>query len=429
MHSLDAEGAHYGGPYARLAADCHGLLADPQGLLYAFGPGLKGLVEVPPPRALAKQGYYVSQGLDSGREGCQWHRLAFTFAQSIPIGTRFTVWTYTSDQERSADELDNLLPHEWQTGQTNVADCLVLSPPGRWLWLKIDFQGDGVETPMLQSLKVFYPRETYLQYQADPDSKDFLERFLSIFETIAQGTDDKIDHIAQYFDPDGVSEDFLPWLMAWVKLMTEADWPIATKRRLLRHAPELYRWRGTPRGLKRILQLAFGLEVQILEQFRLRRWVFLNEQSTLGSGVQLWGSGVMNRLQLDSGLALGDGRLIGSQEPLLDPFNIYAHKFSVFVPAALSRSELKERQIRKVIELEKPAHTQFSLCKVEARFRVGVQSRVGFDTLLGAYPRLVLNYCSTLGYDAVLNAAPEDQGPPAMRVGHSHRVGVTSVVG
>jgi phage tail-like protein len=433
-YSLEADGPPFLGIYALLAGACHGLLATPEGKLYAFGPGLAGLIEVPPPQALAKQGRYVSQGLDSQREGCQWHKLVFSLAEPIPIGTQFTVWTYTADEARSADEIDSLLPHEWQTAQSNPSDCLILSPPGRWLWLKIDFQGDGVATPILKSVKAFYPRETYLQYlpavyQADPDSKDFLERFLSIFETLAQGTDDTIDHIAQYFDPDGVSEEFLPWLMAWVKLMVEADWPIATKRRLLRHAPELYRWRGTPQGLKQMLKLAFGLDVQILEQFRLRQWIFLNTQSTLGSGVQLWGSGVMNRLQLDGGLALGDGRLMGSQEPLLDPFNIYAHKFSVFVPAALSRSEVQEQQIRKVIELEKPAHTQFALCKVEGRFRVGVQSRVGFDTLLGAYPRLVLNYCSTLGYDAVLNAAPEDQGPPAMRVGHSHRVGVTSVVG
>jgi hypothetical protein len=101
----------------------------------------------------------------------------------------------------------------------------------------------------------------------------------------------------------------------------------------------------------------------------------------------------------------------------------------VFVPAALLRTELTERLLRHLIETDKPAHAQYTLCKVEARFRVGVQATVGFDTLVGAYPRLVLNHCATLGNDTLLNRAPEEWGPATIKVGERGRVGVTTAVG
>ena len=237
----------------------------------------------------------------------------------------------------------------------------------------------------------------------------------------------KIDHVAEYFDPDGVPDRrFLEWLASWVDMTFYQDWSLETRRRLLRHAPELYRQRGTPAGLKQILWLIFGIKVEILEHFRLRHWLFLNNQSTLGGRSQLWGNQIINRLQLEENSRIGDFALVGTSDPEHDPFSLYAHRFSVFIPRALS-PPLKERQIRAVIEDQKPGHTQYTLEKVESRFRVGVQSTVGMDTLVGTYPRLVLNHCSTLGYDTILNSAPERQ-TPALEVGRK-RVGVNTTVG
>jgi hypothetical protein len=82
-----------------------------------------------------------------------------------------------------------------------------------------------------------------------------------------------------------------------------------------------------------------------------------------------------------------------------------------------------------LIETEKPAHTQYTLEKVEPRFRLGMQSTLGLDTQIGVYPRLVLSHCSTLGYDTLLGCDPLKHGPPIMQLGEQARVGVTAVVG
>ena len=42
--------------------------------------------------------------------------------------------------------------------------------------------------------------------------------------------------------------------------------------------------------------------------------------------------------------------------------------------------------MRRAVAAEKPAHTEFDLCLVEPRLRVGLQSTVGVDTILGALP-------------------------------------------
>jgi phage tail-like protein len=437
---LEEEGCHYAGCYSKQYGPCTGMAGDVRGHLFSVGGESGSVAEIPSPKGFKKSGTYISRPLDSHIERCQWHKILLDFENDIPIGTSVTVWTYTSEDEQSPEKILDLQDEEWQTGQTNAKDFLILSPPGRFLWLKIKFEGNGIDTPTLRHLKAYFPRLTYMQYlpavyQADPVSKDFLERFLAIFETILSGIEGKIDNLAQYFDPDGVPEDFLPWIAAWVDMVFDPSWrlPLLTQRQLLRNAPALYRQRGTPAGLKQLLRLALGLEVQILEHFQLRRWLFLASQATLGNRSQLWGNCIVSRLQLEENARIGDFALVGTGDPVRDPFHVYAHKFSVFVPAAaLCRSALTgraERMLRHFIEHEKPAHTDYVLCKVEARFRVGIQATIGFDTLVGAYPRLVLNYCAILGYDTLLSCAPEEQGPATLKVGERARVGVTAVVG
>ncbi len=42
--------------------------------------------------------------------------------------------------------------------------------------------------------------------------------------------------------------------------------------------------------------------------------------------------------------------------------------------------------LRRAIEAEMPAHVHYDLCLVEAGMRVGIQSTVGLDTILGDAP-------------------------------------------
>jgi len=84
----------------------------------------------------------------------------------------------------------------------------------------------------------------------------------------------------------------------------------------------------------------------------------------------------------------------------------------------------KPDEVTAVLEQEKPAHTQYHLCVLEPRMRVGFQARVGIDAIVGgAPPSLRLGETSTLCADASF------AGPAAARVGAGIRLGVSTWVG
>lgn len=98
-------------------------------------------------------------------------------------------------------------------------------------------------------------------YHGDP----FVHNFLGIFKSILEPLDRMISHIYYYFDPRLAPEHLLPWLATWVDLVLNENWPIERRRELIRFAAELYRTRGTRRGMNRYLRIYSGVEPQIIE--------------------------------------------------------------------------------------------------------------------------------------------------------------------
>jgi phage tail-like protein len=388
------------------------------GVLVAGGSTVTAL---PPPAGLVRAGDVLSRPLDSGRESCAWHRVELDLVRPLPLGTTVIVSTYTDDEARPAEEIEALDAGEWRAGPAGADDFLVLSGPGRYLWLKLELRGNASDTPVVRGMRVHFPRQGYLQYlpavyQADPVSRDFLGRFLSIFETVLASVEARVEDLPRYLDPDGVPPEFLAWLAGWIDLSFERGWSTAVRRRLLRSAPDLYRRRGTAEGLRRLLKIVIGADVRLLEHYRARRWVSLGG-AALGGRTELGGTCRAPRLQLEENSRIGDFSLIGPGDPRRDPFASHAHRFSVFVPGRRLRPESSARRLRALIDGAKPAHTQFEVVPVEPRFRVGVQATLGLDAVVGAYPRLVLNRCATLGHDSRLGCAAGATGPPVVRVG------------
>ncbi len=99
--------------------------------------------------------------------------------------------------------------------------------------------------------------------------------------------------------------------------------------------------------------------------------------------------------------------------PLADD---YAHLFTVFVPAAQVPLAAQRQALRDLIEAEKPAHTDFQLCLVEPRMRVGVQARVGIDSIIaGPGPTLRLG-SGELGRDSYLGGESEPSETDTMLI-------------
>ncbi len=407
------------------------LMMDDGGSLYASLADM-GLITsfLPEETRYEEEGSFISKPLDSKVYKCRWHRIVID--ADIPEDTSIIVRTYTSESKKDNVEIKDISSSRWTNSRINAKDFLVLSPPGRYLWLQVTLKGNISSTPVLKALMVYYPRVSYLRYlpkvyQEDETSRLFLERFLSIFETIFTGFEDEIDNIARYFNPMAVPKEFLTWLASWLALVLDENWPDEKKRELIRRAPELFKKRGTLEGLKEYIRIFTGMSPAIIEHYKLRRWLFVGE-STLGCNSSLWSKGVTGRLQLNAYSTICSFRLISTGDPVMDPFHQYAHRFSVVIPSSFCEEKKKERALNNIIEMEKPAHTEHNICKVYPRYRVGVQSTIGVDSIIASYPETILCYGSTLGFDSILGESTEERETPTLSVGKKSRIGVDTVI-
>ena len=390
------------------------------------------------------EGTFVSDALDSRIYHCPWHRVVLHGA--ITSGTQISVETLTSEETKTPAELLSLPDDRWTPSAVNSTvaagewDCLVQSPRGRYLWLRLKFVSDGTASPCLDHVRIHYPRASSLQYlpaaySQDEPSRQFLDQFLSIFDTLLGTVGSKLTKIASYFDPmatpaaakSPTDVDFLTWLAGWLGLALDRHWPENKRRQLLKNAWKLYKLRGTPAGLKLHIELYMGVEPQILEHFRLRRWLYTGH-ARLGDQSTLWGADIVDRLELDVHAQLGTVQLIDTGDPLTDPFSKEAYQFTVFVPQRGAdpvdpqADALCQQTVQRIIEMAKPAHTLGYLQMTRPRFRIGVQSFIGKDTVIGRYPNKVIEGESKLGYDSLLG----EQSPPGMRVGKTTRIGATT---
>jgi len=419
------------------------LIFDSSGNL-VFSDGAQRVCQISPRAVYPTSGYYYSAALDSKTYRCLWHRVLLRGC--VPPGTAVRVDTFTAESEKPIDEIESLPESRWATAQLDAGttscewDCLSLSPPGRYFWLRLTLEGDGSATPVLEKVKVYYPRASSLQYlpsvyRQDSVSADFTARFLSIFDTLRNKTSVQITDIAHYFDPkaapanppNAAGSDFLSWLAGWLGLSLQNNWPVRKRRELVRQAHKLFDLRGTPEGLKLMIELYTGVKPRILELFRLRRWLVV-DSAKLGDQSAVLGKAIMKRLQIGENSKIGSFQLIDYGNPSLDFFNAYAYQFIVIVPRWCGATDSDEMTLQQIIDMAKPAHTQAQLRWDEPRFRIGLQSFVGVDTVLARYPVGMIEGQGSLGYDTVLGSPEESTKRPSSSVGRSSRIGCNTIL-
>ncbi len=444
----------------------------PQGVFDLYGDAVTKVVDTGGLQ-YNKEGSYISEGLDSKLYKCQWHRILLR--TQVPKGTRLTVSTYTAEVLQPPDFVKQLPEDVWETKQSVLEsgdwDCLVRNGGGRYLWLRLQLRGNGLATPAIEHVQVEFPRISLLRYlppvfAEDPSGTQLTDRFLSIFDTTMRSIETKLDYLAGYFDPLSAAadpkagRDFLSWLASWIGVQFDRQWPEEKRRQFLQRAARLYHIRGTREGMYRQLLFFLGMEPQticcaddqpktrcqlrpancepvkpqpcawqppplILEHYQLRRWLFVGS-GRLGDQAVLWGKRIVNRSQLDANAQVAQSQLISTQDPYRDPFHVYAHKFSVFVPASYGRSDKQKKALENLINAQKPAHTQVQIEYVEPRFRIGFQSMIGLDTVIGRYPEGVTLDTTPLGSASVLGEPPDKQGKPTLRIGKQSRIGSTT---
>ena len=386
-----------------------------------------------------RSGTFVSTALDSGLPECIWHRVALNV--TVPLGTRVTVATLTTDADLTEGEIAALGPERWATAgvcsdpAATGWDALIASPPGRYLWLSVSLDGDGAETPGIDDVEVHFPRRTSLRYlpavfRTGPDGGSFLDRFLAATDTVRGSVTTEIDRVPWLLDPRSADaapgHDFLGWLGQWIGMTGTGLLPTARRRRLIGEAAQLYRRRGTPDGITRHVSLWLGRRVQILEHYRLRRWAVLGH-GRLGDATRLFGPEIVRRLQLDEFSQIGAFQLIDTPSPRIDPFAVYAHRFTLFVHACADDDpDQLAATAAQVVAAVQPGHCVSSVAVVLPRMRVGAQATVGIDSVVAGPTPVTRLGDGRLGEGIAIARDPRCGDRPA--IGIDARVGTRAAI-
>lgn len=187
-------------------------------------------------------------------------------------------------------------------------------------------------------------------YREDP----FLENFLLAFEKILLGRDDNpaadnpggapdpdlnprgleqiIDGLSSLYDPLTTPDEFLPWLSKWTALSLRGDMTLEQQRRFLAQIIPLYEYRGTEANLVRLLRLYLSATPSVE---------------------------------------------VSDEKP-------YLFHVKIKLPRRDADFVTRQREIAQaLVELEKPAHTDYTITVDTPTLRIGEHSTVGVDTLLG----------------------------------------------
>jgi phage tail-like protein len=217
-------------------------------------------------------------------------------------------------------------------------------------------------------------------YRRDPESASFFDHFLALFEHVLTGIEDRYEAFSRELNPDAAPREVVDWLAALVDLAFDPSWPVERRRALVGEAMALYRSRGTVAGLERYVEIYTGRRPTIVEGWleRPARPGFLGRPgSVLGCGLPLLGCSVSTAVVPDDEL-----------------WARHAHRFTIYVYIDdRCDTETLLRAAERIVEVNKPAHTIHRLKAVYPGARVGTQSRVGLDLVLGASeaPAMQLN--------------------------------------
>ncbi len=289
---------------------------------------------------------------------------------------------------------------------------------GRYLGVRIQLKGDGRNSPQIAGMRVYGPRFSYVQKylpeiyheakfppEADVDGnstrRDFLERFVDIFESQFTRIEDRIANAYLLMRPESTPDDSLDWLGGWIAIQPNS-YPPGRKRARLEATPSLYQWRGTAKGVTQALDVATNGgcsrgAIIVIEDFRLRHIfaTILGADLSIKNNPLLPGySGSSNSIVGDT-LFLGDPsvqaelqalyesdlHIAGSATAVQAFYDQLAYRMTVFVHNQVENVNLK--LVQRIVEAEKPAHVQAFVKVATQPFMIGLASLLGVNTYLG----------------------------------------------
>ncbi len=387
----------------------------------------------------AFKGTYLSKPVDSQVQKTRWYR--FMLEGSFPSGTTVEFHYYVSDEFLDENELRGLPESKWEEGlpgssvvqgETKRDALFHTKCEGRYLWFRITLVGTEKLSPEVSAVTIFFPKVSYLEYlpsvySENPANRDFLDRFLAIFESIFFEIDFTIDHLGRWFDAAGTPPGFLEWLSSWVaanqgrgEKITLRKVSEAKQREFISHAVSMYRNRGTRQGLEDLIFLYTRKKPIIIENLPAgcikrrseseSRKENKRDESQKGEDSKNESpKKIRNPEQKkflffppeEEGVKNPDRKGNGRRENSLHDILYGGENFSFVVLFEEKPEEAELELIKDIIEEEKPAYTTYRVKVLEPWFYLDGHTYLGKNTMLKR-PEFLLGKCSVLGRDTML---------------------------
>lgn len=306
--------------------------------------------------------------VDSKTANCIWHKIVTR--ATLPKNSKIEL-SYFVSALRTHD-LAAAQP-QWSQPAVNQRQVVIDAAKGQNLWIKITLVSNKKsQFPVVKKLRVFYADVDYLQqylpefYQDDPAGKDFLQRYLTIFELTLQKLENEIDDTPELVDAKVTPSEFLPWLSTWVGTVKDENWPEDKWREFLSQAALLYRYRGTKKELEEIIKIYTGkYPVAVVERALLKT---------------------------------------GSPEfqAMLDALFGDKYSFCVLLWPRQLKTEVDQKVIKRVIDSEKPAHTVGGFVVLENKIHLDWHSYLGVNSYVTEYKADMYVGKATVPVDTVI---------------------------
>jgi len=220
---------------------------------------------------------------------------------------------------------------------------------------------EGTEVTIWVARRGYLENLPAIYRRSDAVGRNLVRDVCFLFEHMFDSVEVNLNDGWRFYDPHVTPTEFLTWLSGWTAFSLDLDWPEAQQRALIKRAVDLYRIRGTKRGLMLFLRLFTGHEPDIAEN----TWPF--------KGFRVEGEGAEI------------GARVGLDSVIMPPVDL-AHCFVVTMPIKYETvtSDMIIR-IHHIIQMEKPAHTNYYLRFAEEKgdvelrefFAIGLRSGIG----------------------------------------------------
>lgn len=357
----------------------------------------------------------------------------------IPVAGSLTLYVSTADKLPAVDPEATEPFAAWTPAPEGLLNFYIGGDPSMTLWVGVALTGNGTASPALREMRARFNQKTWLPsangvklpgVYGDPSpAGDFLTRLLALFESCYFDNDQTLARMPELFDPWAIPAGYLPWLASWMAIDFDRKWAVSKQREAIARAYQAFARRGTVQGLKDCIAFETGLTVAIEEPIQNASWWVLpadanpcGPQTPQDDGpCPACMLGINTRLAQSepAGAVVGstailDGSRITAPEDYATPlFDELAHRFTVILPSNAPAGSAGA--VRAVVDREKPAHTVYHLCSYAPGMAVGLQARVGIDTIVGgASPGLRLD---------------ESRADHAQLAGTAARIGADSRIG